>query len=66
MGLDNRNSRGFRKAEAHFDLRRDNDITTDACNTGLGATLWQKEGVVFRPVAFASRFLTDFDKKNTQ
>ena len=33
------------------------------CNTGLGATLWQKEGVVFRPVAFASRFLTDCEKK---
>ena len=47
---------------AHFDPKRDNYITTDACNTGLGATLWQKEGVVFRPVAFASRFLTDCEK----
>ena len=36
---------------AHFDPKRDNYITTDDCNTGLGATLWQKEGVVFRPVA---------------
>ena len=34
-------------------------MTTDACNTGLGATLWQKEGGTFRPVAFASRFLTN-------
>ena len=48
---------------AHFDPKRDNYITTDACNTGLGATLWQKEGVVFRPVAFASRFLTDCEKQ---
>ena len=48
---------------AHFDPNRDNYITTDACNTGLGATLWQKEGVVFKPVAFASRFLTDCKKK---
>ena len=48
---------------AHFDPKRDNYITTDACNTGLGATLWQKEGVVFRPVAFDSRFLTDCEKK---
>ena len=47
---------------AHFDPKRDNYITTDACNTGLGATLWQKEGEVFRPVAFASRFLTDCKK----
>ena len=48
---------------AHFDPTRDNYITTDACNTGLGATLWQKEGEVFRPIAFASRFLTDCEKK---
>ena len=48
---------------AHFDPKRDNYITTDACNTGHGATLWQKEGLVFRPVAFASRFLTDREKK---
>ena len=40
---------------AHFDPKRDNYITADACNTGLGATLWQKEGIVFRPIAFASR-----------
>ena len=48
---------------AHFDPKRDNYITTDACNTGLGATLWQKEGIVFRPIAFASRFLTDCERK---
>ena len=47
---------------AHFDPKGENYITTDACNTGLSATLWQKEGVVFRPVAFASRFLTDCEK----
>ena len=44
---------------AHFDPKKDNYVTTDACNTGLGATLWQKEGEVFRPIAFTSRFLTD-------
>ena len=27
---------------AHFDPKKDNYSTTDACNTGLGATLWQK------------------------
>ena len=51
---------------AHFDQRRDNYITTDECNTGLGATLWQKEGEVFRLVAFASRFLTDCEKKRNK
>ena len=49
---------------AHFDPKKDNYVTTDACNTGLGATLWQKEGEMFRPVvAFASRFLTDCGRK---
>ena len=28
---------------AHFDPKKDNYVTTDACNTELGATLWQKE-----------------------
>ena len=27
--------------------KKDNFITTDACNTGLGATLWQSEGEIF-------------------
>ena len=38
-----------------FDPKEDTFITTDACNTGLGATLWQKECMYFLPVAFASR-----------
>ena len=44
---------------AHFDTKNDNYVTTDACNTALGATLWQREGEIFRQIAFASRFLTD-------
>ena len=44
---------------AHFDPKKDNFVTTDACNTGLGATLWQKEG----EISFASRFLTDCERK---
>ena len=47
---------------AHFDSKKDNFRATDACNTGLGATLWQNEGEVFRPVAFAIRFSTDCKK----
>ena len=30
---------------------------------GLGATLRQKEGEIFRPIAFASKFLTDCERK---
>ena len=48
---------------AHFDPMKENYVTTDACNTGLGATLWQKVGEIFRPIAFASRFLTDCERK---
>ena len=48
---------------AHFDPKKDNYVTIDACNTGLGATLWQKVGEIFRPIAFASRFLTDCERK---
>ena len=46
-----------------FDPKRDFYVTSDAYNTGLGATLWQKESDVFRPVALASRFLTDCERK---
>ena len=49
---------------AHFDPKRQNYITKDACNTGLGATFWQKEGETFRPVVFACGFLTDCEKNN--
>ena len=48
---------------AHFDPKKGNYVTTDACNTGHGATLWQREGEIFRPIAFASRFLTDCERK---
>ena len=48
---------------AHFDPKMNNYVTTDACNIGLGATLWQKEGEVFRPIAFASSILTDCERK---
>ena len=46
-----------------FRSKKGNYLTTDSCNTGLGATLWQKEGEVFRLIGFASRFLTDCEKK---
>ena len=48
----------------HFDPKKDNYVTTDACNTGLWATLWQKECDVFRPIAFANRFLTECERKH--
>ena len=44
---------------AYFDPKKDNYKTTDACNTGLAATLWQKEGEVKIPITFASSFLRE-------
>ena len=35
---------------AHFDPKKENYVTTDACNTGLGATLWQKENNNTQPL----------------
>ena len=73
MGVDTGDRQRFQKLKKeitespcweHFDPKKDIFITNGACNTRLGAKLWQKEGEVFRPVAFASRFLTDCGKKN--
>ena len=47
---------------ANFHPKKDNYVTTDAGTTDLGATLGQKEGEVFRPIAFASRILTECEK----
>ena len=47
----------------HFDPNKENFITTDACDSGLGATLRQLDKVnEYRPIAFASRFLNDAEK----
>ena len=46
----------------HFNPKKDNYVTIDACNINLRATLWQKEGEVFRPIAFASKFLSDCER----
>ena len=48
---------------SHFDPKKENFVTTDACNTGLGATLWQTDGKQLRPIAFASRYLNECEKK---
>ena len=49
---------------AHYNSNKENILTTDASTKGLGATLWriQKDGNL-KPVGFASRFLSDTEKK---
>ena len=49
---------------AHYNGEKENIVTTDACGTGLGVALWQKqENGNIKPVAFASRYLNDAEKK---
>ena len=42
---------------------KDNIVTTDASNTGLGITLWQKQADgELKPISFGSRFLNGSEK----
>ena len=51
---------------AHYSSNLPNTITTDASTKGLGAILWQEQhNGELKPIAFASRFLSDTEK-NTQ
>ena len=49
---------------AHYISDYRNIITTDASTKSLGATLWQEQpNVKLKPIGFASRFLSDTEKK---
>ena len=49
---------------AHYNTNLQNILTTDDSTKGLGATLWQEQpDKSLKPIAFASRFLTDTEKK---
>ena len=49
---------------AHYNGNKENIVTTDACKTGLGIALWQKQGNgELKPIAFASCYLNDAEKK---
>ena len=44
-------------------INKENIVTNDACKTGLGYALWQKQGNnKLKPIAFASRYLNDAEK----
>ena len=44
--------------QAHFAKDRDEIVTTDASQTGIAISLWQKQNNnTIRPIAFASRYL---------
>ena len=49
---------------AHYNSNKENILTTDASTKRLGASLWQKQkDGTLKPVGFASRFLSDTEKK---
>ena len=49
---------------AHYNGNKDNIVTTDASNTGLGIALWQRQNNgELKPIAFASRYLNDAKEK---
>ena len=49
---------------ADYNCNLPNTITTDASTKGLGATPWQEQhNGELKPIAFASRFLSDTEKK---
>ena len=47
-----------------YNGNKDNIVTTDACKTGLGVALWQKQGSgELKQIAFISRYLNVAEKK---
>ena len=49
---------------AHYNGNKENIVTTDACNTGLGIALWQRQNNgELKTIAYASRYLNDAEKK---
>ncbi len=51
---------------ALYDLERETKISADASSHGLGAVLLQKFDSEWRPVAFASRSMTDTERRYAQ
>ena len=49
---------------AHYNGNKENIVTTDARKTGLGVAVWQQQGNrELKPIAYASRYLNDAEKK---
>ena len=72
MGVDRRTKHRFQQYQERTNfttmprtLQREqkNIVTTDACGTGLGIALWQKQSNGdLKPIVFATRYLNDVEK----
>ena len=51
---------------AHYNQAAETELKVDASPVGLGATLLQRSGDSVRPVAYASRTLTDVERRYSQ
>ena len=51
---------------AHYNPQAETKVSADASSFGLGAVLMQKEGEHWRPVAYASRSLSDTERNYAQ
>ena len=47
----------------HFDISKQTRVRCDASKKGLGACLEQKIGQMWKPIAFASRFLNNLESR---
>ena len=47
----------------HFDINKETRIKSDASKIGLGACLEQEHGHIWKPVAYASRFLNRLERE---
>lgn len=51
---------------AHYDVTAETKVGADASSYGLGAVLLQKQGELWKPVAFASHALNDTERRYAQ
>ena len=50
----------------HYDVNKETTVSADASSYGVGAVLMQKHGDTLRPVAFASRSMTETEQRYAQ